>query len=163
MNPVALPQFLSHLKVYGGYPVPFTQMWIDGKPDFRVIDAVRVEQCVREKLCAICGRPLGEFAYFIGGPRSKENHVFADPAMHERCADFASRTCPFVSGNKHGYSDSPVGGDDVVTVHIAEMVSSHRPAIMYILKTRTKKITAGIMGESLMIQAGPWVGEKIIE
>jgi hypothetical protein len=31
-----IPSFLSHLKQYGDYPVPFVQMWIDGKPDFRV-------------------------------------------------------------------------------------------------------------------------------
>ena len=127
------------------------------------MDADRVQQCVRGKLCAICGRRLGEFAYFIGGPRTRENHIFADPAMHERCAEFASRTCPFVSGNKHGYSDRPVGGKDVVTVRVDKMVASHRPATMYILKTRTKQITAGIVGESLLIQAGRWVGEKIIK
>src|SRR6266478_6124981 len=33
-----VPDFLGHLEVFNGYPVPFVQMWIDGKPDFRVID-----------------------------------------------------------------------------------------------------------------------------
>jgi hypothetical protein len=35
-----IPAFLSHLKIYSGYPVPFTQVWIDGKPDFRAVDPV---------------------------------------------------------------------------------------------------------------------------
>jgi len=30
-----IPTFLCHLKTYSGYPVPFAQVWIDGKPDFR--------------------------------------------------------------------------------------------------------------------------------
>jgi hypothetical protein len=29
-----IPNFLSHLKTYSGHPAPFTQVWIDGKPDF---------------------------------------------------------------------------------------------------------------------------------
>jgi hypothetical protein len=36
-----IPEFLSHLKTYGGYPVPFTQLWIDGKPDFRAVDPTK--------------------------------------------------------------------------------------------------------------------------
>ena len=27
-----VPDFLTHLPRFGEYPVPFTQMWIDGKP-----------------------------------------------------------------------------------------------------------------------------------
>jgi len=79
---IEIPKFLSHLKTYGGYPVPFVQMWIDGKPDFRVIDPVKTTRCVNEKLCAICGVKLGEFCYFIGGDLCKQNHLFTDPAMH---------------------------------------------------------------------------------
>lgn len=40
---IEIPSFLSHLKTYGDYPVPFVQIWIDGTPDFRVIDPERVE------------------------------------------------------------------------------------------------------------------------
>jgi hypothetical protein len=31
-----IPSFLADLKTYNGYPVPFTQLWVDGKPDFRL-------------------------------------------------------------------------------------------------------------------------------
>jgi hypothetical protein len=33
MKQTEIPAFLSHLKTYNGYPVPFVQMYIDGKPD----------------------------------------------------------------------------------------------------------------------------------
>lgn len=82
---IEVPQFLSHLRTYRGHPVPFTQMWIDGKPDFRVVDPEKSIKCIHEKLCAICGVKLGEFCYFIGGPLSKQNRLFVDPPMHEQC------------------------------------------------------------------------------
>jgi hypothetical protein len=75
---IEIPKFLSRLKTYGGYPVPFVQLWIDGKPDFRVIDPEKVARCVNEKLYAICGVRLGEFCYFIGGDLCKQNHLFTD-------------------------------------------------------------------------------------
>src|SRR5258708_29133017 len=76
-----IPKFLAHLKTYGGYPVPFTQLWALGKPDFRAVDMEHCARCLRDKLCAICGRRLGEYCYFIGGPLSKKKPLFLDPAM----------------------------------------------------------------------------------
>ena len=114
-----IPAFLSHLKTYGDYPVPFVQMYIDGKPDFRVIDPDKVEQCIKEKLCAICGKRLGEFCYFIGGGGCKEGYRFLDAYMHEQCADFASRTCPFLTGQKQEYSTRPLDAEKTVTIQIA--------------------------------------------
>jgi hypothetical protein len=99
-NSIEIPKFLSHLKTYGGYPVPFVQMWLDGKPDFRVIDPEKSTRCVRQKLCAVCGVRLGEFCYFIGGDLCKANHLFTDPAMHGQCAEFATQACAFLSGRK---------------------------------------------------------------
>lgn len=56
---LTIPEFLSHLKTWGGYPVPFTTMWMGDKPDFRVTDEARRLECINERLCAICGRPGG--------------------------------------------------------------------------------------------------------
>ncbi len=75
-----IPEFLAHLKIYGGYPVPFTQLWASGAPDFRAVDMEHCARCLRDKLCAICGRRLGEYCYFIGGPFSKKNRLFVDPS-----------------------------------------------------------------------------------
>jgi hypothetical protein len=67
-----IPDFLSHLKTFNGYPVPFVQMWIDGKPDFRVIDPYRVDECAEQKLCAICGRKLGQYSGCYGYSRATD-------------------------------------------------------------------------------------------
>ena len=91
---IAIPEFLSHLPVFSGLPVAFTVAWSNGRPDFRVIDPACVEACVLDRLCAICGRRLGEYCYYIAGPSSRAHEVFSDPPMHEHCADFAASICP---------------------------------------------------------------------
>src|SRR5207247_3043228 len=78
---IMIPEFLSHLKTHQGLPVPFMQAVFDGMPDFRAVDPKKVIQCAEEKVCAICGRRLGEKCYFICGERSKASHLFTDPPM----------------------------------------------------------------------------------
>jgi hypothetical protein len=82
-------------------------MWIDGKPDFRVIDPERSLKCIQEKLCAICGRRLGEKSCLIGGPLSKINRLFTDPTMFKECSEFAVEASPFVSSKTLDYSKRP--------------------------------------------------------
>jgi len=105
-----------------------------------------------KKLCAICGRTLGEFCWFIGGKGCKEGHVFLDAPVHEQCAVFASKTCPFVSGQRKEYSNRPLDTSKVRT----EKWASAKPAKMFLFKTRTKKVENARDGESLLLQAGPW-------
>jgi len=155
---IEIPAFLSHLKMYGGYPVPFFQMYIDGKPDFRVVDPEKTLRCIKESLCAICGVKLGEFCYFIGGDLCKDNHLFADPPMHEQCAEFASKICPFVSGNRQEYSSRPV---DPTVIRTEEMASAVRPKQMYILRTRTKKVGFVNVNGSRLIQS--WIWSRVKE
>lgn len=146
------PAFLSHLKTCGDYPVPFVQQWVDGKPDFRVIDPEKVEECVRKTLCAICGIKLGEFSWFIGGDKCRYGHQFTDWAMHEQCAEFASATCPFVSGDRSGYSERALPENAVTVPH----VSAVRPVMMYRFKTRTKQIRVTETVEGFVFEAGPY-------
>jgi hypothetical protein len=94
-----VPEFLAHLPLWQGKPVPFTIHWFDGVPDFRVTDHDKVRTCVMDRVCAICGKNLGEYGWFIGGPLSLvENSMFIDPAMHQKCARFAIQACPFLNG-----------------------------------------------------------------
>jgi hypothetical protein len=153
MKQTEIPTFLSHLKTYNGFPVPFIQLWAGSKPDFRAVNLEHCARCLRDKLCAICGRRLGEFCYFIGGPLSKKNRLLVDPAMHKHCAEFASKACPFVSGHRQEYSTRPVNKN---VARIEETASAVRPEVMYILKTRTEKFNPARVNGRLMIHAGPW-------
>jgi hypothetical protein len=131
-------------------------MWIDGKPDFRVIDPDRVEECVNQKLCAICGHRLSEFCWFIGGEACKEKHLFLDAPMHEECAKFASRTCPFVRGDREQYSTRPVDPDKTRTI---EIMLKTRPK-MFLFKTRTKQVQVERTEEGIIFLAQFW--QKVI-
>ena len=154
-----IPDFLTHLPTHHGLPVPFSQAWLNGKPDFRTLDPDKTIHSVLKTLCAICGRRLGERSYFIGGERSKASHLFTDPPMHKDCAEFATQTCPFVSGKKLDYSDRPTNPQ---TTKVQEMVSTQRPAQMFILSAWTKKTRLARSGDSVLIQAGSWIGEQRI-
>ncbi len=154
MKQTEIPAFLAHLKIYNGFPVPFIQLWAASKPDFRAVNTEHCARCLRDKLCAICGRRLGEYCYFIGGPLSKKNRLFVDPAMHKQCAEFASSVCPFVSGQRQEYATRPVNKNVART---EEMASAVRPEVMYILKTRTGKFKPARVNGRQMIQAGRWL------
>lgn len=80
-----------------GYVVPFFVEWIDGKPDFRVVDGRKLARCVHEKLCWLCGGPLAKTVAYVIGPMCAINRVSSEPPSHLACAEYACRVCPFLS------------------------------------------------------------------
>lgn len=82
----------------GGYPVPWFVSWIDGKPDFRVVDARKIPIAVKERICWICGEQLGtKWMAFVIGPMCAINLVSSEPPSHRDCAIFAAKACPFLA------------------------------------------------------------------
>lgn len=79
-----------------GYPVPYFVEWIEGAPDFRVIDSQKIKDCVLFKLCWICGQKLGANKAFVVGPMCAINRTSAEPPSHRECAIFATKVCPFM-------------------------------------------------------------------
>ena len=84
-----------------GYPIPFIVM-IDkeGRPHFTINTGIRVAECFTKKLCGLCGKrhdPGG--VWFVGGSRcfTDPNGRFLDPPMHEDCARYALRVCPYLA------------------------------------------------------------------
>jgi hypothetical protein len=80
-----------------GFPVPFFVAWLDGKPDHRIVEPIKLMRCVREGLCWICGQKLTRPAVCVIGPMCGVNHVSSEPPSHEACARFAVQGCPFMS------------------------------------------------------------------
>jgi hypothetical protein len=151
-----IPSFLEHLPRHGEYPVPFVVLWIEGKPDFRTIDTEKAVRCYKERLCAICGRRLGEFSYFIGGDGCKRSHAFRDPAMHRECAEFSTLACPFLSGKRTGYSERALPN---VPGYQLGVRPGYVPERTYIFKTRTRwtRIEPERGGGAVFV-AGQWLG-----
>lgn len=79
-------------------PVPFMQaVGPDGLADFTMIDGGKVIQSGQQRICGLCGKPLGLYVAFLGGPVSAQTHEYSDPPMHPDCADDATRLCPHLA------------------------------------------------------------------
>jgi hypothetical protein len=138
---------LRHLKRFAGFPVPYSTLWRNDKPDFRDADPRRWLECVQSKLCAICGRKLGETAYYIGGPLAAENFLFLDPAMHEVCARESMKVCPFLNGTRPHYRGTDIEAPALMDV-------SGRPEKMFLLKGKTKAVRLIRIKDQPLIYAG---------
>jgi hypothetical protein len=95
-----VPQRMRHLRRdHRGYPWPFLMM----NDSIVTMDCRKQERCVREKLCMICGRKLDNKKWFIGGHRTAINRLVVDPAMHEECARYSMKVCPFLANQDMKY------------------------------------------------------------
>jgi len=80
-----------------GYPVPWFVEWINGVPDFRVIDRRKWGLAVRFGNCWLCGEPCGARRTFVIGPMCGITRTTSEPANHLECAQFAAIACPFMT------------------------------------------------------------------
>ena len=80
-----------------GYPVPWFVEWMDGKPEFRIMDSAKWIRAVREKRCWICGNRLGAYQVFVLGPMCGITRTTSEPPCHRECARWAARFCPFLA------------------------------------------------------------------
>jgi hypothetical protein len=80
-----------------GYPVPWFVWWDGDKPDFRVIGPGKIAEAVRFRKCWVCGSTLGRYLTFLIGPMCAVNRNTAEPPAHRECAEYAARTCPFLT------------------------------------------------------------------
>jgi hypothetical protein len=88
-----------------GFPVPKFVQWIDGKPDFRVVNQSFMANAVRIKLCWLCGEALGRYQAFVIGPMCSINRVSSEPPSHLECARFAVQACPFLTQPRRERND----------------------------------------------------------
>lgn len=157
--PSEIPEFLWHLPVWKGLPVPFTVLWVDGVPDFRVIDHEKKRQCVMQRLCAICGHKLGEYAWFVGGPKSlTESNLFSDPPQHKQCAEYAIQTCPFLSGKT---TESNAARPIPEGAGVNPIISSTRSEKVGMRRASVKKYCCVNRGGHALILVTRWAGAPI--
>lgn len=93
-----LPATMRRLPVdHRGYPVPWFVAWIDGKPDFRVVDSAKFRPAIKQRLCWLCGSPLGAHFAFVIGPMCGITRTISEPPSHVDCAMFSAQACPFLA------------------------------------------------------------------
>lgn len=110
-----LPDRMRALPVnHQGFPVPWFVAFINGVPDFRVVDAPKINIAVRESRCWLCGQPLGVHLAFTIGPMCAINRTIAEPPSHRECAEFSVKACPFLTkpGMRRNTKDIPGGTVD---------------------------------------------------
>jgi len=80
-----------------GYPVPWFVAWINGEPDFRIVDPRKFAMALKMRRCWVCGDRLGAYLAFVIGPMCAVNRVSSEPASHRECAVYSATACPFLT------------------------------------------------------------------
>jgi len=90
-----------------GFVIPYFVAWLDdqqrevdppnGKPDFRILSPARMARCKRDRLCWLCGQPLGRYLVFAIGPMCAATRTTMEPPGHYECARYGVIVCPFLS------------------------------------------------------------------
>lgn len=150
------PRLAARPKDHRGYPIPWNvQLDAAGRPDFRVIDQRKVAQAVRNRVCGLCGEPLGRHLAFIGGPLSHQSRFFTDPPMHKDCAQYALRVCPWLAAPNMRYAEQLPQLAGVTTVVHTQMISDQRPERFFVATTRDYRLVRMPDG-AVVLQAEPW-------
>ncbi len=145
-----------------GYPVFFTVqprggMPLDGKVDLRVVNAYNHQRCATERLCNVCGKPLYRTLYFIGSPACVQNRVFSDSPLHEECARYALRVCPYLTQPAFGYHERPE--DTARLSHATEAeLPLGKPERIVLYCCQQYRPIPGTAGKSLyLVEPARWV------
>lgn len=80
-----------------GYPIPFFVATLNGAPDFRFADPEKLVACIKQKLCWVCGEPLGRWKVFGIGPMCAITRTSSEPPSHLTCMLWSVKGCPFLS------------------------------------------------------------------
>lgn len=147
-----LPVHMQTLPVIDGRPVPMFVQWIDGAPDFRVMDSQFMIQAIRMRLCWVCGRPLGRNAAFVIGPMCSINRVSAEPPSHLDCGTWSAKHCPFLStpARKRREKDMPAHAP------MAGTGIMRNPGVGLVWVTKTWKVFADPNGtKGVLFHFGP--------
>jgi hypothetical protein len=117
----ALPRRMRALPINEkGYPVPYFVEFIDGKPDFRVLDARKFGLALNQGLCWLCGEPLGKYKTFVLGPMCAITRTTSEPPCHHDCATFAAMACPFMilPRSKRRTANLPANSQEPAGIHL---------------------------------------------
>jgi len=120
----------------------------DGEAALGVLDPERVIRSLRDRLCGICGRSLGYWIAFVGGGLCLTNRLYLCP-LHEDCARYAMRVCPFLASPQAKYR--PLKSD--IQVQVNPLMADRRPAEMFLVITR--RYEPVVVGDEPLAKIGP--------
>jgi hypothetical protein len=152
-----IPKELAHLKLdERGYPIPYFAPIVDGKPNFRMQDERKRDECIRRHLCPICGRKLyKDYSYMISGPMGLKNCISSDAMMHRVCAEFAMRVCPHLY-----YHKAERKGHEKALPN--KSILEDKPDVLYLVKASKFKGKYNEIAKSQLVHFTPASVEKYV-
>jgi hypothetical protein len=97
--PPPIPVYLSQFPTIGGLVVPFiTLQHRNGKAALGLVDANRVERCLRERRCGVCGSIFSDRVVFLMREVDLVRGCSNEPGLCPPCAAYTERACPMVGG-----------------------------------------------------------------
>lgn len=139
LDAASLPERMKRLPLdKRGYPIPAFVEIVNGEPDFRIMSQKHWARCVKEKVCWVCGKPLGRYMVFVAGAMCGINRTSSEPPSHRECAIWSAQNCPFL-GRPH-----MVRREDDMTreavKNVAGIMISRNPGVAMIWITRSYEI-----------------------
>jgi len=132
---VEMPERIAALPTnHAGYPVPWFVAWVDGKPDFRLMDEEKIHLAIIDRLCWICGDGLGRWQTYAVGPMCAVNRISAEPPSHTECAVYAAQVCPFLITPTKGRREGRLPGE---TKDAAGFMLKRNPGVVLLWTTRS--------------------------
>lgn len=140
---IQIPDFLKHLPVYRGYPIPyFVPKDENGVYQLKYASVEKMDNCLAYHKCCVCFKPLTKGDYwFISGPMGLQSQTDSHPPMHRRCAEYSLAVCPHLFFEKtHRTSDESMAQSFQIT---------QKPKEFFLVKSR-KISTININGMTLV-------------
>jgi hypothetical protein len=117
-----------------GWPIPWFVAYVDGLPDFRVMDREKFFRAIRDRLCWVCGQKLGRWLAFSLGPMCSVSRTISEPPAHRDCAEWSVQHCPFLANPEmvRRHEDLPTNVDEPAGIAIMR-----NPGVMALWITRS--------------------------
>lgn len=91
---------MEDLEVHRGFKVPYIILKdAAGTPHFKINDDRKVEECIKDDKCSICGKEMKDDKWMIGGPLSAfhPQGAYVDIPVHKACGEYALQVCPYLA------------------------------------------------------------------
>lgn len=132
-----------------GYPIPrFIDRKADkpnGEPDFRFMDPQYLAECIRFRMCWVCGGALPRLKTFPIGPMCVVNRNTAEPPSHIECARYSAQVCPFLAFPKMRRIEKGMPDD----VRVSGTMIPRNPGVMCLYTVRQYEVWHPRPGETL--------------
>jgi hypothetical protein len=101
------PAHLAQFPTKGGLVIPFiTLQHRNGKAALGLVDAERMELCLRERRCGVCGSVIVDRMVFLMRQIDLQRKCSNEPALCPPCAAYTQKACPMIAGHMAHYRRS---------------------------------------------------------